>query len=49
VATGVIKRKPSPWKAPCKASHAKMVEVPGFEPCFPREAKSLENADLVLG
>jgi len=32
VATGVIKRKPSPWKAPCKAYQAKMVEVPGFEP-----------------
>jgi hypothetical protein len=26
-----------------------MVEVPGFEPCFQNEAKSLTNADLIEG
>jgi hypothetical protein len=32
------------------AQHAtKMVEVPGFEPCFHREAKSLADADLIGG
>jgi hypothetical protein len=25
-----------------------MVEVPGLEPFFPREAKTLENVDLVF-
>jgi hypothetical protein len=25
----------------------KVVEVPGFEPCFHREAKSLADADLI--
>jgi len=27
----------------------KMVEVPGFEPSFPCEAKSLAKADLLVG